>query len=110
MNKRKDYNQTPCPSNCPVCKVGVFGTRIVRQLKSYKTMRTRWHCHYCNSFFSWEAEDRIIAEIETAFPTGLLGNVDVKAINAGYGVNWIEPKLPDEFDPPRYKHYRNFEE
>jgi hypothetical protein len=106
--EEKDYSTTPVPSDCPVCRLGVFCTPIVRQLKSIHTGRTKWWCHYCNSFFSWEASDRIVAEIETAFPRGLLGNVDTDAINKGYGNKYINPKLPDEFDPPSYRHSRNF--
>ena len=104
-----DYNQIPVPGNCPVCSLNVFGTRIVREsVRSWKTLRTRWHCHHCNSFFSWEASDRIVSEIETHFKTGLIGNVDIAAINKGYGNKYIDGKLPDEFDPPSYKHSRNF--
>lgn len=51
-----------------------------------------------------------MSNIETHFPRGLMGNVDVDAINRGMGVNWIDPKLPDEYDPPSYDHSRNFEE
>lgn len=79
-------------------------------VRDWKSMRCRWWCHHCNSFFTWEASDRIVSNIETQFPRGLLGNVDVDAINRGMGVNWIDPKLPDEFDPPGYDHSRNFEE
>jgi hypothetical protein len=108
---KKDYTQTPVPGNCPVCRLGVLSIRIVRlAVLDWKTMRPRWCCHHCNSFFTWDASDRIVANIETHFPRGLLGNVDVEAINKGMGVNWIDPKLPDEFDPPGYNHSRNFEE
>jgi hypothetical protein len=110
---KKDYSQTPVPGNCPVCRFSVFGTRIVRlAVRDWTTdpLRCRWWCHNCNSFFTWEASDRIVSNIETHFKRGLLGNVDVDAINRGMGVNWIDPKLPDEFDPPGYDHSRNFEE
>lgn len=108
---KKDYSQVPVPSHCPVCRMGVFTKPIVRLgCKSWKSMRCRWWCHFCNSFFTWEASDRIVSEVETAFPRGLMGNVDIDAINRGMGVNWIDPKLPDEFDPPGYDHGRNFED
>lgn len=107
---RINYNEIPVPSNCPVCSMGVFNNPIKRvAVKYWENQRSRWWCHYCNSFFCWESSDRIVSHIETAFPKGLLGNVDVEAINKSTGVNWIDPKLPDEFDPPNYKHNRNFE-
>jgi hypothetical protein len=78
---KKDYTQTPVPGNCPVCRLGVLSIRIVRlAVLDWKTMRPRWCCHHCNSFFTWDASDRIVANIETHFPRGLLGNVDVEAI------------------------------
>ena len=107
----KDYSQTPCPGHCPVCHNTIFGQPIMRlSLKHWECLRSRWNCHNCNSFFCWEASDRIVSHVETAFPRGLLGNIDIAAINKGMGVNWIDPKLPDEFDPPSYKHSRNFED
>lgn len=100
----------PVPDHCPVCRLNVFQTQIVRfDTKCWKTLRHRWQCCHCNSLFTWEASDRIVSDIDTQFPRGLLGNIDIAAINKGLGVNWIDPKLPDEFDPPHYDHSRNFQ-
>lgn len=102
-------NDIPVPGNCVVCGLNVFQTTIKRMLKSWKTGRQKWWCQHCNSWFSWESTDRIVGEIETQFSHGVLGNVDIESINKGMGNKYIDGKLPDEFDPPHYKHERNFE-
>lgn len=106
----KDYSKTPVPGNCPICYNTVFGRPIMRfGVLNWETMRQRWQCQECLSIFDWEPSDRIVGAIETHFPRGVMGNIDVQAINLGMGNNWIDPKLPDEFDPPSYDHSRNFE-
>lgn len=97
----------PVPGNCIVCGLNVFQTIIKRDGKSWETGRTRWWCHHCNSWFTWESQDRVVGEIETVFSRGILGNVDIEGINKGMGMKWVDGKIPDEFDPPGYDHDRN---
>ncbi len=110
MSEEVDYDKIAVPGNCPVCNLNIFQTTIKREIKDWQDPdhEWRWWCHYCNSFFTWDAESRIVRNVETRFMRGLLGNVDIAAINKGMGHNRIDPKLPDEFDPKGYNHRRNF--
>lgn len=108
---KKDYETKPVPSYCPVCGLGILCVRIMLlPMKDLETMRCRWRFCNCNSFFTWEAHDEIVSNIETYYSHGLMGNIDVEKINKNIKPNQINPKIPDKFDPPHYNHSRNFEE
>ncbi len=110
MSEEKDYSKIAVPGNCPVCGLNIFQTAIKREIKDWQDPdhEWRWYCQYCSSFFTWDAESRIVRRVETRFMHGLLGNVDIAAINKGMGHNRIDGKLPDEFDPPNYNHRKHF--
>lgn len=100
----------PVPGHCPVCGLNVFQTIIKREIRDGQDpdLCWRWWCQHCNSWFTWDAETRRVRNIETWFMNGLRGNVPVAAINEGKVRCLVDPKRPDEFDPPGYDHDKHF--